>query len=225
MRRFRAIVIAVAIAANLIVAIPGTQVTDEDVAKPDFRKEDIENWYAWTFGLGMSKERFRDVALGAFAFWGEALKVIRAPVQPFFSWTHTNQQWGLFAIVGERRESIVIEVRRAGQWETLYRRLDPGHDWRDDTLKYRRVRGVWDGVKDEPKGSYKRLTGWLAKEIFEEQPDVDRVRVVLERTNMTLPWEEIDTTVERRAERYHRREDAMGAPPEPTQPDPVEGEP
>lgn len=223
MRRFRAIVIAIAVLANLVVAIPTARIKDEDLADPEYRKVDIENWYEWTGGFGMTPERFRGVILGTLTGWRDTVKLVRAPFQPFFSLTHTNQQWGLFAVVGERKETVVIEVRRDGKWETLYRRLDPEHTWHDDQLKYRRIRGVWDGVKDEPKGTYKRLTVWLAKEIFTEQPDVDRVRILLERSRMTLPWEPIDTAVERRAERYHRRHEIMESPVEEvTGPDPVE---
>ncbi|MCB9688462.1 MAG: hypothetical protein H6735_25725 [Alphaproteobacteria bacterium] len=212
MRRFRAIVIAIAIFANLVVAIPTAKIDDDELADPEYRQSDVRNWYRWTGGLGMDEERFRELALGIMTGWRDAVRLVRAPFQPFFSLVHTNQQWGLFAVVGERKETVVIEVRRNGQWETLYRRLDPEHTWHDDQLKYRRIRGVWDGVKEEPKGTYKRLTVWLAKEIFTEQPDVDRVRVVLERSAMSLPWETVDPTVERRAERYHRRNEVMDDP-------------
>ncbi|MCA9492261.1 MAG: hypothetical protein KC621_20150 [Myxococcales bacterium] len=210
MRRFRAIVIAVAIVANLVMAIPTSRIDDDLLDDPEYRQGDVENWYRWTGGLGLGEDRFRSVVLGVMSGWRDTVKALRAPFQPFFSLVHTNQQWGLFAVVGERKETVVIEVRRDGEWETLYRRLDPEHTWHDDQLKYRRIRGVWDGVKDEPKGTYKRLTEWIAKEIFLEQPDVDRVRVVLERTNLSLPWEPEDTTVERRAQRYHRRHEIMG---------------
>jgi hypothetical protein len=133
--------------------------------------------------------------------------MLRWPTDRLFKALHVSQQWGLFAIVTETTDRVLIEVRRDKEWETLYRRLDGEHDWHDDQLKYRRIRGVWDGVKEEPKGTYKRFTVWIARVIFREQPDVDRVRVVLERTVNTLPWEEPDPTVTRRAERYHRREE------------------
>ncbi len=224
MRRIRAIVMLVVVIANVIMAIPRMKVTEEDLADPEWRDQDIGNWYRWTGGLGMTAEDFRELVVGLWWGWSEGVRLLRAPFQPVFGLTHTNQQWGLFAVVSESPDRFIVEVRRDGQWETLYRRLDPEHAWRDDVLKYRRVRGVWDGVKDEPKGTYKRLTKWLAREIFVEQPDVDRVRVVLEKENLALPWDEVDPTTTRRAQRYHRRHEILG-PEAPTEPEPVEADP
>lgn len=227
MRRIRAIVILVVVIANVIMAIPRMKVKDEDLADPEWRKEDVDNWYRWTGGLGMEPEAFRGMVLSLWWGWSEAVGALRAPLKPVFDLTHTNQQWGLFAVVTEAPDRFVVEVRRDGEWETLYRRLDPEHDWRDDVLKYRRVRGVWDGVADEPKGTYKRLTKWIAREIFVEQPDVDRVRVVLEKEDLALPWDEVDPEKTRRAQRYHRRHEIMEPEPEPepAEPDPTDQEP
>jgi hypothetical protein len=187
--------------------VPYLKMTREDRTDPAFHDEDIEAWYGIVGGLtGLDGDAFAAAAREALWAYKKGLDALRLPFKPFFEVTDTSQQWGLFAIVTQKPDHLVIEVRRDGDWQTLYRRLDPEDDWRDPVLKYRRIRGVWDGVDDEPKGTYKRFTVWIAKEIFAEQPRVDRVRVVLERQRVTWPWQPVDTTVTRRAERIHKRE-------------------
>jgi hypothetical protein len=194
--------------ANAIYFVPHVDMEETDRQDPEFRRRDIGLWYAM-FGrvTGLDEEQFAADIRNVLWAYHQAIVVLRWPFAPFFRLTDTSQQWGLFAVVTENPDELVIEVRRDMDWETLYRRLDPDHDWHDPQLKYRRIRGVWDGVKgDEPKGTYKRFTVWIAKQVFAEQPDVDRVRVVLERTHSTWPWETPSTEVTRRAERYHKRE-------------------
>lgn len=206
MRTLRAAIIAVVLLANAIQAIPYARMDEENLDDPTYRQGDIESWYERLDPLiPVGREQFAQLVRRGFWAAHETVRMLRWPTDWFFRNVHVGQQWGLFAIVTETPDSLVIEVRRDKEWETLYRRLDGDHDWHDAQLKYRRIRGVWDGVKEEPKGTYKRLTVWLARVIFREQADVDRVRVVLERSVETLPWEEPVPTVTRRAERYHRR--------------------
>ena len=207
-RQVRGLLLLVVIVANLIYAIPFPRITEDDLADPEWRKVDFDRWEGWLGNVGIGGEPGWLMAVIKEVGWTykQALVGLRTPFQPYFDATQTNQQWGLFAVVTESPDVLVVEVRRSGEWEELYRRLDREHAWHDRQLKFRRLRGVWDGVKDEPKGTYKRFTVWLAREVFEEQPDVDRVRVLLERHHLALPWEEPDPEGERRAERYHKRE-------------------
>jgi hypothetical protein len=201
------VLITIVLIANAIQFVPYLKMTRDERADPEFRREDIENWYGMVGGLtGLDEEEFATFVREMLWSYKKSLDALRSPFRPFFRLTDTTQQWGLFAVVTQKPDSLVIEVRRDGDWQTLYRRIDSEHDWRDPMLKYRRIRGVWDGVDDEPKGTYKRFTAWIAREIFHEQPDVDRVRVVLERRRVTWPWQPVETEVTRRAERYHKRE-------------------
>ncbi|MEZ4237700.1 MAG: hypothetical protein R3F59_16440 [Myxococcota bacterium] len=206
MPQLRAALILGLLIANAIYALPVAKIKDEERNDPAFRQAEIDVWYGW-FGptLGISREKLGDWVRAYLWAQRQTVLTLRAPVRPIFDAFHVSQQWGLFAVVTEAPDRLIIEVRRNGEWETLYRRLDGDRDWHDATLKYRRVRGVWDGVRKEPKGTYKRLTQWIARVIFDEQPDVDRVRVLLEKEHKQLPWVEPDPQLERRAERYHRR--------------------
>lgn len=189
-----------------MLPLPNMKLADLD--NPQFRVHDIDLWFEW-FGAPVGMERDAFGVLVRRLLWAQRQTVmgLRAPFRPIFATLHVSQQWGLFAVVTEAPDRLVIEVRREGEWETLYRRLDGEHDWHDNVLKYRRLRGVWDGVRDEPKGTYKRMTDWVAGVIFAEQPDVDRVRVLLVKEKLKLPWVEPDPEQTRRAERYHRREE------------------
>jgi hypothetical protein len=202
------VLITIVLIGHAIWFVPYLKMAREDRTDPEYRREDIDNWHGLVGGpTGLDADAFAAVVREGLWAYKKTLDALRAPFRPFFRVTDTSQQWGLFAIVTQRPDHLVIEVRRAGDWEILYRRLDPDHDWRDAMLKYRRVRGVWDSVEgDEPKGTYKRFSVWVAKEIFREQPDVDRVRVVLERRRVTWPWQAVDPSVTRRAERSHKRE-------------------
>jgi hypothetical protein len=210
-------VLAVVITANLISAIPRAKLKPEEVADPELWRSDLEMWER-LLGGALTYEQLRGIAVGSAQGWQTFVDGLRWPFHLFFDLTHTNQQWGLFAVVAERPERLVIEVRRNGEWERVYRRLDPAYTWHEEQLKYRRIRGVWDSVKDPPKGTYKRFTMWIARTMFTEEPDVDRVRVQLEKEVLTLPWEEPDPTLTYRAEKYHRREVLMGKE-EPEEPD------
>lgn len=208
--------IAVVIVINAVYALPMTKMNEEDLVDPSWRRREIDGWYStietlWPGQPPLDDEGFATLARRTLWAGRETVRMLRKPAQPFFSRLHLNQQWGLFAVVTEAPDRLVIEVRRqpTKEWETLYSRLDGEHDWHDPQLRYRRIRGVWDGVRDEPKGTYKRLTTWIARTVFEEQPDVDRVRVVLQRHFERLPWREPNPEIKRRAERYHRREELM----------------
>ena len=206
--------ITIVLLVNGIFALPYNKMTLENVTDPEWEKGDFALWYGWLDPvLTMSQDRFSAIVRRLMWAQHETVRMLRLPWKPFFDRLHINQQWGLFAVVSESPERLVIEVRRNGEWEVLYRRLDGEHDWHDNQLKYRRIRGVWDGVKEEPKGTYKRMAKWIARMVFLEQPDVDRVRVVLEKHRENLPWEEVDPSITRRAEKYHKREDLMGKAP------------
>ena len=209
-RHLRGVAMVVVIVANLIYAVPMPQITEAQRQDPQWQRGTVQALAPWLARAGVAQSvddlqrRYRHLV------WSvkQALLTLRAPAQPVFDALQTNQQWGLFATVTEAPDRLVVEVQRGprAQWEPLYVRLDPEHDWRDPVFRYRRVRAVWDNVRQQqPKATYKRLAAWTADEVFVEQPDVTAVRFVLERRFLTLPWEPLVTLTQRRAERVHRR--------------------
>jgi hypothetical protein len=128
--------------------------------------------------------------------------------KPVFDVLGTNQAWALFASATTKPERLVIQIQREGslEWHVVTRRLDPCCTWKEDALRYRRIRGVWDGQRDRMRAAYKGMTKWVAREAFEDFPDATRVRVHLEQRISTYPWEPDDLTVEINHDRVHRRE-------------------
>lgn len=210
MPTIRAVLVTLLLFANLAFAMPYRGLTWEGVSDPEYGKADFDLYWTW---FGHLSPVSRSTAQALFRRWAwtqdQAVGAARAPFEPLFDFLHVNQRWTLFNIVARAPSRLVVEARRDGEWETLYRRLDPAHDWHDAQLSYRRIRGVWDGVSGEPKGTYKRMAKWIARTAFAEQPDVDRVRVKLVREHLSPPWEPVDPKPEVFAERYYRRHEVM----------------
>jgi hypothetical protein len=210
MPTIRALFVAALIFGNLAHAMPHRGLTWAAVSHPEYGKADLDLWWSW---FGSLSPVSRATVEWWFRRWAwsqdQLVGVAQAPFDAPFHVLHVNQRWTLFARIAQAPERLVIEVRREGEWETLYRRLDPDHPWHDRQLSYRRIRGVWDGVGDEPKGTYKRMAKWIAVTVFTEQPDVDRVRVLLEKVRLSPPWAPPEDEVTRRAERYYKREEVM----------------
>ncbi|MBX2802991.1 MAG: hypothetical protein KTR31_35235 [Myxococcales bacterium] len=208
-RQLRAVLLLIVVVANLVYAIPYPRIDEEDLEDPSWFQEEFQRWSTTLGQVGVAmpadvlQERVRSVGYG----FKQLVMTLRLPFKPYFSAIRGSQQWGLFASVTQQPDTLVIEVRGDGDtWQELYRRLHPEHRWRDDVFKYRRLRGVWDGVRDEPKGTYKRFSVWVAKEVFRELPDVKRVRLYLDRRRARPPGSDEVFEAERRALRHHKRE-------------------
>ena len=101
---------------------------------------------------------------------------------------------------------MVIEATRGGNaWFPLYR--DPHSDGSRlaRTVRYRRVRGVWDDSGDRPKPGkiYSRFVTWLAARVFADHPDIQAVRVRLDQVTVRVPGQ---ATLKRPDKPRHIRE-------------------
>lgn len=207
----RAALVAALIIGNLSMAMPYRGLAWAGVSDPAYGRKDFELWWGW---FGDWSPLPRPAVDWLFRRWAwsqdNLVGLVRVPFEPVADFLNVNQRWTLFAAVTRAPRRLVVEVRRDGEWEVLYRRLDPEHTWHDAQLRYRRVRGVWDSADiEDPKGTYKRMAKWIALTAFTEHADVDRVRVILERSHLMPPWEPLDAEVTRHAERYYRRHEVL----------------
>jgi hypothetical protein len=196
------------VAGNLLYAVPfpHKRVADDD--RETWRAADLEMWHGWLSGLGLSMPlpRFRDQVIDGSNRLHDLGRTVHAPVRPFFRTMRSTQQWGLFGVVSESPEALVVEVARGDTWEVVERRLDPDHDWLDHTFLYRRVRGTWDTVRsDRDNPLYEAFCRWTARKAFAEWSDIDQVRVYRERFVVNAPWEQIDKPPRRLHERTFQR--------------------
>jgi hypothetical protein len=203
----RAILLGIVLLAHTVRAIPFPIALTEKELKEEWRQNDIEMWRGWlaNAGIDLSHEWIEQWLMKWTGVSGKVRKTLRAPFDPLFDTLAIDQAWALFASATTRPDRLVIEARRDGQWTVLFRRLDPCCTWRDPQLRYRRIRGIWDGQKDSARPAYRGFSQWVADRVFEEFPEVDAVRVELEKTHSVYPWVEPDPSVEVRLQRTHRR--------------------
>ena len=194
----RAGLLCLFVGGNLLQAIPFPRKPIEPDERATWRTHDVHLWYGWLAPTGLvgSEEAFREHVIDAYLALKEAGDWIQAPVRPYFKAIRSTQQWGLFAVVAEMPERLVIDVEIDGQWRRISARLVPGQSWEAERLKYRRVRGTWDTVKeDEPSPLYDAFCRWVARLAFADHPQATRVRVRRERFVVAAPWETPDPTI------------------------------
>lgn len=205
----RAALIALALVAHGIYALPLPRRVTETGLKEEWRQRDIAMWQRWLDGAGfaVTHEQIEAGLMWVTDLSATTHQTLKAPFQPLFRLTSSNQAWALFAGASTKPERIVVEVRDEGskEWRPILRRLDPCCTWKDPVFRYRRIRGVWDGQKKRTRKPYQNLTLWTAARVFEEMPEVVEVKVFLEEGRSVYPWQPPDNRLTIRHRRRHRR--------------------
>jgi hypothetical protein len=122
----------------------------------------------------------RDVSVGL----REMQAALLVPWRPIKDVLAVSQRWAVFSTTGGVRYRMWVEARTAHSesWTLLYRAQDPEHTFLADTLTYRRVRNVYNPSRSiGAKSTYPAFASWLAREIFDREPQFDEVRVRMER--------------------------------------------
>ena len=116
--------------------------------------------------------------------WHRARRIVMTPFKPLGELVRYRQTWKLFPTAKLEQHRMWVEARKTGTkdgWELLYRPNDPDHALWADRIEYRRLRGVWNPGSKGTRTGYGPFVEWLAGEVFELRPDVDRVRVRMEK--------------------------------------------
>ena len=206
----RAVMVTVFLVAHGIYALPlPKKISLEDIRKQE-GQENVDRWLGWlgSAGLRFEKPWFEERVATISTAIGAGHDLLKFPFKPWMQITSTGQAWALFAVPDRWPVRLEIEIQREGSkaWELAYRRLDPEHDELAEVLRYRRIRGIYDGQIAKPRAAYKNLTRWIARDIFERHPDITQVRVQGVKTHTTLPNEPVDDTRTTVSPRPHRRE-------------------
>ncbi|MCA9493965.1 MAG: hypothetical protein KC621_28755 [Myxococcales bacterium] len=200
--RLRAVVLAIVIAVHGLAAAPIPHVVTQNDLRNPVSAEEVRRWAERLTALGLERTPEQ---LGEEVIWwteriGGAHHAALAPFRSFFRFTGTNQGWALFANPDTHPIRLQIRVRREGRgdWEILFQRLDPEHDWAADLLAYRRVRGVYDagGYRSRPRGNYRRFAKWIAHRVLDGDPTVQAVEIRSLRTHTTTPAQQPDPRIE-----------------------------
>jgi len=187
----RAAALCLVVFGNLMYAVPFPRKMVEEDKREVWRKGDLDMWYGWVGGvIPHDRAAFGEAVIDGNNALYHVGSAFHAPVRPIFRTLRTTQQWGLFGIVAEAPEALVIEVERDGKWVEVERRLHPEHRWNDAVFRYRRVRGTWDSVKDDkPAPLYDSFCRWAAGMAFADHPGIERVRIYRHRHFVLAPWE------------------------------------
>lgn len=203
----RAGVISVALLGHGIYAIPNPANIDrQDLRSPE-GAEEMERWRGLLGGVGIevTSEGLEDFTLWWTGHANRLHRQVKAPFRPAFRLTRSNQAWALFASPDTHPHRLEVYVRIDGAWRTAFRRNDPNYDFLDRALRFRRVRGIYDGSSQKPGVPYWNFSRWVSREVLTRWPKGDRVRVQMVRTHTKLPWEEPDPVSEARVRREHTR--------------------
>jgi hypothetical protein len=209
----RAALLCFFVLGNLVQALPfPTKAIDAD-ERDAWRRKDVDLWFGWLAGAGLipkNRDAFQTRVVDGYDVLASVGAVVQAPTRPVFHMLRSTQQWGLFAVVGETPQRLVIDIEVDGEWKRLAARLDPEHTWHDDAFKYRRVRGTWDGVKpNKPAPLYEAFSRWAARDAFRDHPEATRVRVLRAQFVVAAPWETPDPTITVLDERPFTRKETL----------------
>ena len=188
----RAALLAVVIAVHGLFAAPVPHVVTASDLKNPVSRDELADWASFLTDLGFAIE---PLELGVRVISvtetiGGTHRAMKEPFRPLMSFTGTGQGWPLFANPDTHPDRLEVEVlRRDGVREVVYRQLDPSHRWHRSQIAYRRMRGLWDagGYSRRPHGVYRRFARWVARELFEEDDDIDEVTVRMWRTHTPMP--------------------------------------
>ncbi len=188
----RGVLIAIALLAHGIYALPFPGAVSEEEVRKDWRQRGLRQWRKRLsmVGVEVEHEALEDGFVKTTTTLHEIQDTLKTPFKPFFQLTNTNQAWALFAAATTRPERLVVEMRRRGEqaWIPLERKLDPCCSWREDQFRFRRLRGVWDGQKDHIRPGYRNLSKWAARQVFDEFEDAVEMRIYIERGYTRYPW-------------------------------------
>jgi len=158
----------------------------------DMAREEVQRWVAIMSDLGIQTTE-KQVVNQTIAISRRSLRFRRRLVAPFRRVERifgTGQAWGLFTYPDPYPGRLVVEGTSGGNaWTVLYRDPDSDGGYLARTVRYRRIRGIWDDAGDRPKPGklYNRWVTWLARRVFADHPDLQKVRVRLDRVTVRTP--------------------------------------
>ncbi|MCP4809377.1 MAG: hypothetical protein GY913_11635 [Proteobacteria bacterium] len=209
---WRALGIAIVLIVHSVCVLPIPSNVPDDSFDHPVAKEELARWGGILESLGYEiepKQLGRDL-LDVGQAIADKKKAFLTPFRPVLRTTGTGQAWGLFTYPNTRPNRMHISWRAnsTDEWTLLYRALDPEYDWHESTFRYRRVRGVFDDNANQVRRSYSNFCDWVSRDVFEEMPEANEVRIHMVQTVVGLPHQEPDDEMKVRLVRVLKRSDA-----------------
>lgn len=188
----RAGLLALVLLSQGLAAIPNPPKLAENALEDPTARAELDAWIGRVRMIGWEPT---PAELLAFAeAWSERLRDTRsfvlAPFRPFLKATGTGQGWGLFAFPDRQPHRLEVHVLVQGKgFQPIYVDLDPEQAAYAGLFVNRRVRAIYNPGK-APAPAFKPMSLWLAREIFRDMPEVERVRFGFRKSRMLQPGED-----------------------------------
>ena len=183
----RAIAITMVLVVWVLSALPSRPFDAEQLAQPTHARTVRELERALT-ALGVSTSRATlDGALIAVSTPVVRIRnALLSPLRPLFDVAGMGQRWGLFLQTGRTAYRIRVDGRSAdGNFRLLYRPHTDDPLGLGATLAFRRIRGLYNpGAKGVPREQFEGFVTWLSRELFSRHPELDVVRVRMQRIRL-----------------------------------------
>jgi hypothetical protein len=186
----RALLISVALLVELISALPERKLQRRNLERPEaVRFLQFSERALGALGFAPGRPALERAMLRGSALMSKTRAALIAPFAPFFRYTATHQQWGLFLLGTRDCFRILVDARtHDGRWVALYHALQESVPRYEAMLRYRRVRGIYNpssshGARPQYHGFVRALAGY----VFDREPQYERVRVRMERLTIGPP--------------------------------------
>jgi hypothetical protein len=192
--QLRAAIIAYFVFFNVLAALPTLGVPSAERLERPFERAELRRWGRMLAALGIeiSEEQLAQLYLSLARGALDAHELVLEPIAGFASLTQTGQNWRLFGTPDEYRSALRISAFAGEREELLYESLSHERRWNADRLEYRRVRAAYKPSRAGPPATYEGLGLRLSEQLFAERPELSRVRIVLDRSRISLPGEAPD---------------------------------
>jgi hypothetical protein len=191
-RDVRAALIAVALVPHLVWALPIQPALTEEKLQTPLRQRELAEWSATLgrLGVDLPPDELGDTMITLTGRAAGVHRTLKAPFRPLQRLFGLNQSWPLFGAATTHPTRLTVEVVRGGRAQVWFRRLDDEHRWLHQRFRYRRLRGIYDlPPAGRTTAAYRQFADGVAGWAFEADPEATEVRVYLEETPLTYPWE------------------------------------
>lgn len=173
----RAVLVLGHVLAISIAAVPGP---DGGMSRDQWRDPAVQaELITWSQRFHMTQERFTDLIYPLAETLFSLRIAARKPVGPYLEYTGVEQPWRLFVAPDRVPSRFQLQVLRRGHRdeETLYEEGSREYAWHRRYFTHSRTRRAlyWYGWP-LTWGSRGEHCEWLARQVFDEMPDAERVR-------------------------------------------------
>ena len=199
-KKLRALILCVLIGFNVVGAYPTPGNVTEEKLREGTAKNEVARWVKRlrAFGVDTDAEEVGRVYAGFAQGLNRVRDVVMAPVTPIMDLTGTQQGWRLFSLPNERPHLLRVVGERKGKRRVLYETWSDSKTLLAETLEFRRIRALYNPSSQGPPNTYDAFARRLSERVFELEPELDKVTILLEQRHTTLPGEPKDRKREER---------------------------